>query len=528
MGGTYPKGRHRLARGSLTLRLYRTTLRRVVVALEDTEKGVAWPFIDAARSDSAAAVVWAAAALAAVGWSAMAAVRESHFVNERQDLGNFTQAVWATAHGHFLQVTEAGGTEVSRLGIHVDPIIAAFAPLWWLWPSPLLLLTIQAILLAAGAIPLFWLGRKHLPHERDAALVAGAYLLCPTVAWNAVVDFHSVALAVPFLLFAIWYLEEDRLLAFALSAGAATLCQEQIGLIVGCLGLWYGWRKRRLGLGVAIAAAGFAISTIDFLVILRHFSGGSPFADRFGGSPGGILGELFTHPLRLARQVNAHDLLGFLLALPVLGACFGSTILLATAPQIAILLLSRRPGDWSWFGINVLPLVPFIYAGTVFALARLARNRTRARPPIGGGEVFTASLAVALILGPFGVFGLTKVFANHAVSAQRHAVSLVPPNAPVSATNHLAPPLAGRRQLYVFPVLKDATWVLVDSRDSSLPDLSYIHRRVGIDVGVNDLLQQPRLMRRSLRRLERSSAWRLVYKRDRIYVFRRTHPPVNR
>ena len=135
----------------------------------------------AARCVRAAGVVWATTLVASAGWSAIAAVRESRFVDTRQDLGNFTQAVWATAHGHFLQVTEAGGTEVSRLGIHVDPIIALFAPLWWLWPSPLLLLTVQAFALAFGAVPPFWLGQKHLPRESDAALVAVTYLLCPTV-----------------------------------------------------------------------------------------------------------------------------------------------------------------------------------------------------------------------------------------------------------------------------------------------------------------------------------------------------------
>jgi uncharacterized membrane protein len=494
-----------------------------VVALEETTRGIARPFIGAARSVSTARVVWTATAVTAAGWSTMAAVRESLFSDKRQDLGNFTQAVWATAHGHFLQVTEAGGTEVSRLGIHVDPIIATFAPLWWLWPSPLLLLTVQAISLALGAIPLFWLARKHLPHERDAALVAGAYLLSPTIAWNAVVDFHAVALAVPLLLFAIWYLDEDRFLAFALCAGAATLCQEQIGLIIGCLGLWYGWQKRRLGLGLAIAGAGFALSVVDFLVVLRHFSGGSPFGARFGGSPSSMVRDLVTHPLRLARQITPHDLLGLLPAVPVLGLCFGSSILLVAAPQISILLLSRRPGDWGTFGINVLLLAPFIYAATVFALTSLARKSTRKRPAIGAGEVFTASLAFALMLGPFGIFGASKLFPGHAVNAQRHAVSLVPAGAAVSATNHLALPLAARRHLYVFPVVKDATWVLVDSRDASLPDLAFIDRRAGIDVGVNDLVWQPKLMRHELRRLQRSAKWRLVYRRDRIYVFRRTH-----
>ena len=94
----------------------------------------------------------------------------------------------------------------------------------------------------------------------------------------------------------------------------------------------------------------------------------------------------------------------------------------------------------------------------------------------------------------------------------------------VSATTHLAPPLAARRYLYVFPVIKHADWVVVDSRDYSLPDMSYIRRRKRIDVSVNDLYPQPKLMRRELRLLQQSPSWQLVYQHDHIYAFRRTRP----
>ena len=73
-----------------------------------------------------------------------------------------TQAVWATAHGHFLEVTNLAGQQTSRLGSHFDPILAALAPLWLAWPSPDMLVTVQAIAVALGALPVFWLARKHL------------------------------------------------------------------------------------------------------------------------------------------------------------------------------------------------------------------------------------------------------------------------------------------------------------------------------------------------------------------------------
>ena len=41
-----------------------------------------------------------------------------------------TQAVWSTAHGHPLAVTSLAGEQFARLGAHVDPILALFAPFW--------------------------------------------------------------------------------------------------------------------------------------------------------------------------------------------------------------------------------------------------------------------------------------------------------------------------------------------------------------------------------------------------------------
>ena len=75
----------------------------------------------------------------AAGFAALSTLRHLSFTTGRFDLGNMVQAVWATAHGHPLAITDLQGEQISRLGAHVDPILVAFAPLWWLWPSPAML-----------------------------------------------------------------------------------------------------------------------------------------------------------------------------------------------------------------------------------------------------------------------------------------------------------------------------------------------------------------------------------------------------
>ena len=75
----------------------------------------------------------------------LALQRHAAFWTGRFDLGNMVQAVWATAHGHPLEVTSTSGVQFIRLGAHVDPILALFAPLWWVWPAPQMLLVLLAI-----------------------------------------------------------------------------------------------------------------------------------------------------------------------------------------------------------------------------------------------------------------------------------------------------------------------------------------------------------------------------------------------
>src|SRR3954452_18237317 len=109
--------------------------------------------------------VYAFSVLYAVVFAAAAATSYLLYLEPRFDLGNMVQAVWSTAHGHFLQTSDPSGAQVSRLGSHVDPFLAVLAPLWWIWSSPLILLAAQSIAVASGALPVYWLARKHLDNH---------------------------------------------------------------------------------------------------------------------------------------------------------------------------------------------------------------------------------------------------------------------------------------------------------------------------------------------------------------------------
>ena len=225
----------------------------------------------------------------------------------RFDFGNMIQAVWSTAHGHVLESTDgATGEQVSRLASHADPFLVLLSPLWILWPSPFVLAIAQIVVVSLGALPVFWLGRKHLGSERAAALMALGYLAYPWVVTSAASAIHPVTFAVPLYLYCIWFLDTKRLLPFGLCAALAMSTGELMGVPVAGLGVWYALARGRRVAGSVIAAAGIAWTVLAIYVVVPAAQGGDSsryysFYDGVGGSPSGRRRDGFHRPRRGAR-----------------------------------------------------------------------------------------------------------------------------------------------------------------------------------------------------------------------------------
>ena len=455
-----------------------------------------------------------------VGLSALAVLQHRAFWTGRFDVGNLTQALWSTAHGDFLSVTGLTGRQISRLGAHFDPIVAAFAPLWWLWPDPSLLLVVQAAAVATGAVPVHLLGRRHLESDWAAAGFALAYLLHPATQWLVLDDFHPVALATPLLLWAFWFLDSERLVAFAVTAGAACLTKEQIGLVVAAMGIWYAVRPGGRRAGIAIALAGTVVSLVAVSVVVPHFApgGGSPFAGRYesvGGSPGGMAETAVTDPgAILDAATDGRDLayLGDLL-LPLLGLPLLAPLALLTAvPELALNLLSETRTQTSIHFHYTAGAIPGLMVAAILGAARLRRRFGWARRP-EGRAVVVSTLVAGILLGPLPVWSHVPfgsdlaarehVVGRHAGVAER-ALRLIPADAAVSATNTLGAHVSERRRIFSFPVLGDAEWVAVDRTRPS-------HR---------DRAVAPEAFATALARLEASGRFKPVFDEDGILVLR--------
>ncbi len=453
------------------------------------------------------------------------------YMDARYDLGNMVQAVYNTAHGHFLEITsgDVQPRQMSRLGSHVDPILALFALPWLVWPSPVMLLVAQAVIVATGAWPAYRLGTRVTRDPSSGALLAGAYLLYPALGFLVLNEFHPVALATPLLLWAFLYMEEDRWVRAAVFLVLAAACKETVPLVIAFMGVYFAIRKRSW-LPLIVSVLGVAWFAAAVWVVIPHYNGDqSTFIARYGdyGSGAGeVIKNAVSNPGKtLGDVLDTSNLRYWFKLLWPLGfsSLLSPLTLLIALPEYALNALSatsfQRRIEFHYTALEI----PFLFAAAVLGVMRLWRwlggGFRKAEKLMTGQRVQRSTLALLVLLAalagnyvlgplPFSLPGAAYDGADYAKSAHAvaldEAVALIPDDAKVSANNNAGAQLAARRVAYIFPYFADADWVIVDQERPFFYDKE--------DEKMHSL---------ALGRLVLDTRFQSVYAKDGVFVFKR-------
>ncbi|HEX2850885.1 MAG TPA: DUF2079 domain-containing protein, partial [Acidimicrobiales bacterium] len=373
-------------------------------------------------------------------------------------------------------------------GHHFNLISLAYVPAYWLGAGPHFLYLAETIALAAGAVPLWLLGRDRLGRKWPALVPAGAYLLHPTVEWINWWHWHPDALAITPLLFAWWFATRRRWGWFAAAVAVTLSTKEDAALAVAALGLvvlWRGGRPARRA-GLATAATGTAWFAFVTLVAMPAFSGGAPFYaqqffPKFGSGVGSVVWGMATHPVEVVRVLVAPNRLSYywhLLAPTGLVGLLGAPLLLVGAPQTAVNALSSLPGPHDPRFHYSSMVVAAIFLATVEGAA-LARRR---HPRLGAAalvSVAAAALAanVAWSPSPLGVRFDSGIWlrTNEHTAALDRAVAMVPAGAGVSASYNVVAHLTHRRIAYEWPnPWRVGNWAIHDEKPPDPGGVDYI------------------------------------------------------
>ncbi len=395
-------------------------------------------------------------------FSAITVMRHASFNSTAYDLGIFDQTIWGYSQGEMLLNTVRG---INLLGDHMHPILLVFAPLYKFLPMPEALLVLQSLALALGALPIYWMARKRIG-TAAAALVSASYLLYPSLQYINMFDFHPEALAIPLLLFALYFADARRYAAAIAMLALTGLSKEHFPLALASVGAYIFLAQKKRKLGTILAAAGIIWFIINFKVLLPHFAGDAAYAhirgyEYLGSSIGEAAKNAVLHPQLVIGNLLAADKLAYiaLLFLPLGAAAaviLGLPYLLLAAPFFAINLLRSQDLTTAILYQHNAELIPFIYFAAITGAKKLAKllsllKLSNTRIAVGMLVLLT-TITAAAAYGPFTtVYSLKELIPDEHTAAGYRVLKEIPKGASVSADPLLLPHLIHRKEAYMFP-----------------------------------------------------------------------------
>lgn len=389
-------------------------------------------------------------------------LRYANFRASNLDTAIFSQVIWLLSRFKALVSTIRG---LDLFGDHFTPLLFLLVPLYWVKGNVPALLTLQTVVLAVGALPLYLLARDKLESRPVAVGVAAAFLIYPALQFLNLFDFHPEALGLTFLLFAFLAIDRRKLGWFYAMCFLAAMCKEDMVLAVLVLGIivYFLYDKRA---GRIVAIASFAYFLLVVLVLIPAFApSGYQYSSRlgqFGRSPTEALKNIVIHPWHTVEVLATRQNLRFIfdVLLPVAFLCLLAPVyLLPALPAFFINMISDFAPQHSIMFQYTAGITPFVFIAAIFGLRRIKKWAEGGfRPKLVVGAVVWVLLLC--VLGANFYFGPSPMSATWTTSAYtsdlhidaiRKGLSLVPNDARVSAQSYLLAHLSRRQYLYMFP-----------------------------------------------------------------------------
>jgi uncharacterized membrane protein len=382
---------------------------------------------------------------AAAFYGSISIYRHDRFASDAYDLGIFDQTVWGYSRFQIVRNTVKGVPNL--LGDHFHPALMAVAPAYWIWSDARVLLVVQALLLAAASLPVFWWARPRVGLTGASAVQLGFLVFWGLLA-GVIFDFHELALAVLAISFGLYALLERRHWLFWSMFAFGCLCKEDIALTFTAMGVYALLVQRRPRFSVAVCSVGLGWFALTVSTIIPAISG---HRYHYWDYPG--LGSRWTQaPLALARRPWRTTTLLFDRAVKrnTLAALFGawlflplaSPLLLVALPTLAERFWAGNPSFWTTKFQYSLPLAPVLAFAAVDTAGRLGERRR-----LAAFALLASSLLVTVaIVRPLA--GLGRYMSASRAAATDACLDHIPASASVAASGGLIPHLTHRLHVY--------------------------------------------------------------------------------
>ncbi len=452
--------------------------------------------------------VYAASFIACLVFARFALDRHGSFESNAYDFGFFDQIIWNTSQGRWF---ETSFTPYNFLGQHFQPVLLLFALAYRLGAGIEILLVTQSLFVGAAAVPLFYAVRKATSSGSAALFMSVGFLLSPSLHHGLDFDFHPELMGYFFVFLAAYFLVAGRPLATIGSLLPLLLLKEDMPLILAAFAILIFARGfRRAGAALFGVAATYAM-TVVLLIMPWIRDGSGDLTDRYGylvaGSTwwsiapdiaGRSLDQFWSEPA--AALVN-------LLGSTAFAGVLNPLALILAAPSFLLAGLSEHPQHSRLELHYAMAPLALTWVAAVLGVGTLSRLRLRAStgiaPSSGAGAVIVGCAIVSFFMwSPYSPRTERHAPTEAHQAVIREALETIAAGASTSAQGTLLPHLSQRREIFEFPRLEGAAYVIVDP---SLPTTGQT-RDAGYEREIDELA---------------SRGYALVFDSDGVQVFRR-------
>ncbi|MBN2527321.1 MAG: DUF2079 domain-containing protein [Deltaproteobacteria bacterium] len=407
------------------------------------------------------------------------------------DLGVYVNTLWNSARGRLLESRiVTGGYHIFA---HFDPILVLFSPVTHLdndaWP----VLLFQNVWLALGAFPVFLITRHHLKRNWMAVSMSVTYLLYPALHGMTLYEFHSLTLAGPMLLWAIYFIDTRRFAAYFVTLCIALMTREDISLIMFFVGMTIFLHHKCYKTGLFTM-----LLCLAYFITVKQTIMASDKAFSYDGYFSGIVLNgrslleslvitLFTDPFTLIQQGFSEHKVLYLLQLLVplaMAPLFGKGRLLSCIYGLSITFLVTRGAVTDISYQYPTFLYPFFFAMTPAIIKELGQATWIERFHLKPQRLMSAIVIVIMssticMSWNFGAFRENEDFkAGHTrlvrsmgkedkerYNSVKKLQQIVPDSATLSASESIGPHFATREVIYQFKKLKETDYYVLFDND---------------------------------------------------------------
>jgi uncharacterized membrane protein len=364
------------------------------------------------------------------------------------DIAFYLQGMWQALRGE----GNVSLLDTSIMGNHAEPIVFLLLPLFWIWKHPMMLVGIQAVLLATMPFTAYRIAAAMDFGHRAALSLALAVLLAPATGFGALHEFHPETLSAPFILLMLEARQRGMAGLHFVWLVLAAMCKENVaGMLAWYCAVHFMLERRRgrewqwsanivpgsIALGWVLAYA---------LWLGPKWNGGSvDYGGLYGqvfGPDGGVSVAGFFNSFW--RGLTEGNLVWLVLVPVIFMPVLRPRWIIIGSPIVFQHLLSVRSSEWQIYWHYGVPLVPLMWFAAAEASARLFWRDAVAT------YIVVVSVVVQFWDGPVRKVWRTVSDAGNAWETSRvHAALLadIPPDAKVTASLGFLSHVAKREHL---------------------------------------------------------------------------------